>query len=87
MYKVELSRRSYKKFEQIVTSQPKLARRISKVIDILKDDPLIGIPLKGELKNLRKYRVGNYRILYQVNTSILLITIIDLGHRREIYRS
>jgi mRNA-degrading endonuclease RelE of RelBE toxin-antitoxin system len=30
--------------------------------------------------------VGHYRILYQVKTKVLLVLIIGIGHRREVYR-
>ncbi|HEY7318936.1 MAG TPA: type II toxin-antitoxin system RelE/ParE family toxin [Candidatus Binatia bacterium] len=31
-------------------------------------------------------RVGDYRILYQIEGKILLVLIIGIGHRRDIYR-
>ncbi len=45
-----------------------------------------GKPLHGELKGLRSYRFGSYRILYEVRRGELLVIVIDLGHRREIYK-
>ena len=45
-----------------------------------------GKPLHGELKELRSYRFGSYRILYEVRHGELLVIVIDLGHRREIYK-
>ncbi len=33
-----------------------------------------------------KIRVGHYRIIYTIQDKILLETVIDAGHRREIYR-
>ena len=45
-----------------------------------------GNPLHGELKGLRSYRFGGYRILYEVRHGELLVIVIDLGHRREIYK-
>lgn len=40
-----------------------------------------------ELKGRKGYRirVGDYRVIYDIFDNILLIDVIDLGHRREIY--
>ena len=35
---------------------------------------------------LYRLRVGNYRILYQVKGKILLVLVVGIGHRRDIYR-
>jgi mRNA interferase RelE/StbE len=41
--------------------------------------------IEGE-DDLYRLRVGDYRILYQVKTKVLLVLIIGIGHRREVYR-
>jgi mRNA interferase RelE/StbE len=41
--------------------------------------------IEGE-DDLYRLRVGDYRILYQVETKVLLVLIIGIGHRREVYR-
>ena len=33
-----------------------------------------------------RVRVGDYRIIYTVRDDVLLVVVVDLGHRREIYR-
>ncbi|MGH1551089.1 type II toxin-antitoxin system RelE family toxin [Leifsonia poae] len=33
-----------------------------------------------------RVRVGDYRILYTIEDDVLLVVVIDLGHRREVYR-
>lgn len=40
-----------------------------------------------KLKGRKGYRirVGNYRVIYEIRDEILLIDVIDLGHRKEIY--
>ncbi len=62
-------------------------RRARVKIDGLADNPRPpgGVKLKGH-GNLFRCRVGDYRIIYQIIDTRLLVTVIDLGHRREIYR-
>lgn len=48
--------------------------------------PAGAIKLKGGQGEMR-IRVGNYRIIYEVKDNELVVLVLALGHRREIYRS
>lgn len=52
------------------------------------DDPhRIGKALVGsKYKNLWRYRVGDYRIICNLQHNRLVVLVIEIGHRREIYR-
>ena len=51
------------------------------------DDPrILGKPLKGELSSYWRYRVGQYRILVELLDQELVIVIITIGHRRDVYK-
>ena len=41
-----------------------------------------------KLKNKEEYRirVGNYRVLYEIHDDIITIIVIDIGHRKDIYK-
>jgi mRNA interferase RelE/StbE len=41
--------------------------------------------LKGKLKGLCRVRAGDYRILYTVDSGELVIDVIEIGNRRNIY--
>jgi mRNA interferase RelE/StbE len=43
-------------------------------------------PLTGDFSGLYKFRVGDYRILYEILHDEQMIVIHAVGHRREIYR-
>jgi len=43
--------------------------------------------LKGEYSGLFRLRVANYRIIFRVQDSKVLITIVRVGHRKDIYSS
>jgi mRNA interferase RelE/StbE len=45
-----------------------------------------GKPLKGNLSEQWRYRVGDYRILCDIEDNKLIILVINVGHRREIYK-
>lgn len=86
MYRVKLTRQAEKDLEKVFRSDKKLYQRfINAFKEIARNPTKAGRPLHGELKGLRSHRFGNYRILYEVRHGELLVIVIDLGHRREIY--
>jgi mRNA interferase RelE/StbE len=51
-----------------------------------RDDPReLGRVLQGH-HQLYKFRVGDYRIIAQIQAETLLVVVVKLGHRREVYR-
>lgn len=44
-----------------------------------------GKMLVGNLLGFWRYRVGDYRILCRIKDNELVITVVDVGHRREVY--
>jgi len=70
---------------------PSGARRIMRAIDSkLTKSPLqFGAPLSGNLANFRKLRIGDYRVVYQVEEKSVTVFVLAIGPRRdkEIYRA
>lgn len=56
------------------------------IVDILANSPYLGKPLKGDLKGRYSYRVADYRIIYSILKRELIVWIIKVMHRREVYR-
>ena len=52
----------------------------------LKENPYLGEKLSGEFKGLWKMKFSRYRIIYQITERELVVVVIDVGHRREVYR-
>jgi mRNA interferase RelE/StbE len=67
------------------------ARRITEFlrnrVAPLDDARSVGHALTGsELGEFWRYRVGDYRIVCEIRDKVLVILVIGIGHRREIYR-
>jgi mRNA interferase RelE/StbE len=60
--------------------------RLIEAIDRLRSEPAAGGVLKGEFSGLRRLRVGNYRVVYEVVAKELIILVVRVGHRRDVYR-
>lgn len=52
----------------------------------LEDPRAIGAALRGERGEFWKYRVGDFRIIARIEDHRLLIVVVPIGHRREVYR-
>lgn len=44
-----------------------------------------GKPLKGNLSKYWRYRIGNYRLIAEIDDEKILILIVNIGHRRDVY--
>jgi mRNA interferase RelE/StbE len=84
LYRIELTRRAERDFLALPeVEQRRLARRI----DALAGNPYPpGSRKLAGAKNLFRIRSGDYRVIYEVRRSVLLVLVIRVGHRREIYR-
>ena len=86
MYRIELANSAANELEKVHQFDQKLYDRLIAVIESLRKDPYQGKKLKGKMKGDYSVRVGDYRIVYDIYKDKLVIVIIDVGHRREIYR-
>ncbi len=85
-WNLEISSRAQQQLDKLDRTT---ARRISKFlyerVGRLNDPRQIGEPLQGTLVGLWRYRVGNYRIICTLEHDRLVVLVLRIGHRREIY--
>ncbi len=84
MLKVVFSSHASRQYEKIREHQ--VRERIARALETLAVTPLEGKPLQGDLAGSRSYRVGDYRIVYQVLGKQQVLGVIRIDHRREVYR-
>ena len=60
--------------------------RIVRAIDGLAEQPLLGRSLKGGLRGLRRIRVGDYRVVYEVLDDELVVLVVRVARRDAVYR-
>lgn len=85
-YAVVFSELAQEKFDRFIHADRKIGEQITKAIDRLSLHPELGEFLKGEWKGYRKYRTGNYRIIYRIEHARLMIYILTLDDRKQVYR-
>jgi mRNA interferase RelE/StbE len=60
--------------------------RIKQAISQLADTPRPPSSKKLKGRDALRIRVGDYRVIYQVKDKQLLVLVVEVGHRREVYR-
>lgn len=63
-----------------------LKERVREAIERLRARPELGKRLTGLLSDRWSYRVGDWRILYRIHRGELIVLILTVGHRRDVYR-
>jgi mRNA interferase RelE/StbE len=84
IYQVEFTKQAAKQFKSL----PDLVQqRISPQVDALSIEPRSSgsVKLTGS-ENLYRIRVGDYRIIYSIEDDLLVILVVKIAHRREVYR-
>ena len=84
-YRIEVKKTAAKALRKI--SKPD-QKRIGEKIDSLAED--LPNPEATKMKGnnpFHKIRVGDYRIVYEIQDDILVILIVKIGHRKDIYRN
>jgi mRNA interferase RelE/StbE len=84
----------YKLSEKAIKQFKKLDKQATKQIFSYLDERIIGTEdprqsgkqLKGELNNIWRYRTGDYRILCQLQDKVFIVLILEVGHRKNIYK-
>ena len=73
--------------EELLQLPVSIALKIKEAINHLTENPRPQncIKLKGA-KNDYRIRIGNYRVVYTILDAVLMITIIKIAHRKDIYR-
>ena len=83
-YKINWKRSAKKEFRKLNKS---VILRILQAVESLAEDPLqTGNKKLVGSDSIYRIRVGDYRIIYSIEFSVLTIEIIKVGHRRQVYR-
>ncbi len=83
MYRVEIRRQAVKVLSRIDRRD---RRRIQQAIDGLAENPRPAESKKLRSRDGWRLRVGVYRILYRIEKERLLVLVVKIGHRRDVYR-
>ena len=83
--KIVLTQKAEKQLRKLENNTAKKILTYLQEVSLLEDPRSRGKSLTGDLKSLWRYRVGDYRILCYIEDEKILITVVKIGHRREVY--
>lgn len=82
-YKIQIDDKVIKDLKKIDKIWQK--RIVDKIKTVLTDDPYSGKKLVGNLSPYYRLRVGNYRVIYEVIEDEVVVEVIKVKHRKEVY--
>jgi mRNA interferase RelE/StbE len=87
-WKIEIDPEAIKDIDRL---DPQIRKRILSFLTtrlaVLTDPRQLGQALKGKkYEGQWRYRVGDYRIIAEIKDDTVTILVVEIGHRREIYR-
>ena len=86
MWKISIKGKAKKVLDKLDKPiKQQILKYFDKIIASNENPKSYGKPLTANKKGLWRYRVGNYRVICQIRDNELLILVLDIGHRSEIY--
>jgi len=84
---IKISKSSAKSLAKInAPERKKIIGFIEQTLSNLENPRSKGKALKGGLSDLWRYRVGNYRLICELQDKNLVVLVVTLGHRKQVYQ-
>lgn len=83
-YQIEISNKAAKQLKKLSTD---IRDRINeKILELAENPRPSGVVKLENTENQYRIRVGNYRILYEIQDDVLIVKVVRVGHRKDVYR-
>jgi mRNA interferase RelE/StbE len=86
MFTLVLSAQAEKLIARLHKRDLQLLGRFIFALEKIKSDPFDAKSLSGELRGLKSYRIGDYRIIFDIDLTESEINVITIEHRKDVYR-
>jgi mRNA interferase RelE/StbE len=85
MYKLSFTEKVEKQLSKL---DKQIEKKILKYLKthVLENPTQHGKPLSANLLGLWRYRVGDYRIITEIRDKELVVLVVEVGHRKEVYK-
>ena len=82
-YSVEVERTAEK---ELLALPPRVRARILGALQKLATDPFTTPNVKALKGGAHRMRVGDYRVIFSIKTEVLVVLVVKIGHRKDVYR-
>lgn len=88
VWTIEFTKASDRSLEKLSSQDNKrILKYLNEQVAPLHNPRMLGRALKGnKYSGCWRYRVGDYRVIAEIKDLIVTIAVIEIGHRREVYR-
>ncbi len=84
MFEIHFKRSVKKDLQKLPKTEQKQV--LDKIQRNLAKDPYKGKALSGDFQGLYRWRVGNIRVIYEIQNKQFIILVLKIGQRKDIYR-
>ena len=86
-WRVEISRTAEKQIQKLNrTAQESIIRFLRERVQPADNPGQLGKPLHGDKGGLWRYRVGDYRLICDIQDERITVLVLRVGHRKDMYR-
>lgn len=86
-WRVEISRTPEKQIHKLSrTAQESIIRSLRERVQTADNPRQLGRPLHGDKGGLWRYRVGDYRLICNIQDERITVLVLRVGHRKDVYR-
>ena len=86
VWRIEYSDRARRQLRKLDKPIRERIREFIKSIPQLENPRSKGDPLSGPLGEFWRYRVGDYRVVCDIQDNVLTVEVVKIGHRGDVYR-
>ena len=84
---IEITRTAEKQIKRLArNAQASIVRFLRERLRPAEDARQWGKPLQGEKRGLWRYRVGDYRLICDIQDEKITVIVLEVGHRKDVYR-
>jgi mRNA interferase RelE/StbE len=87
VWTVEITRTAEKQIKKLdAPAQESIVRFLRDRLKSVENPRQWGKPLRGDKKGLWRYRVGDYRLICDIQDERITVLVLEVAHRKDIYR-
>jgi mRNA interferase RelE/StbE len=87
VWRIEVARTAEKQISKLGRPAQKAIQRFLRERLLAAENPRQwGKPLHGEKQSLWRYRVGDYRLICDIQDEKVVVLVLEVGHRKDVYR-
>ena len=84
-YRLMYTEKSARQIRKMDPAAQRLITTYLRKLENLEEPRSKGKALSAHLKGFWRYRIGDYRAICEINEDVIIIVVVDIGHRKDMY--